>query len=89
MKGASYFKLPKLLQWFSGNIGFHHIHHLSPKIPNYQLEAAYNDNEILRDSNTLTLRSSLKTVSLKLWDENLERLISFKDYRKNYQAAAS
>jgi len=89
MKGASYFKLPKLLQWFSGNIGFHHIHHLSPKIPNYLLEAAYNDNEILRGSKTLTLKSSFKTVSLKLWDEKLERMISFPDYRRIYQPLGS
>lgn len=86
MEGASYFKLPKLLQWFSGNIGFHHIHHLSPKIPNYLLEKAYTENDILRESNTLTLRSSLKSVSLKLWDEQRNKLISFKDYRRYYMS---
>ena len=89
MKGASYFKLPKLLQWFSGNIGFHHIHHLSPKIPNYLLEAAYDENEILRDSNTLTFLSSIKTIPLRLWDEQRSRLISFKDYRQYYQTAGT
>jgi omega-6 fatty acid desaturase (delta-12 desaturase) len=88
MKGASYFKLPKLLQWFSGNIGFHHIHHLSPKIPNYLLEDAYNENEILRGSQTLTLGSSIKTVSLRLWDEQRGRMISFKDFHKYYLPAA-
>jgi omega-6 fatty acid desaturase (delta-12 desaturase) len=89
MEGASYFKLPKLLQWFSGNIGFHHIHHLSPKIPNYLLEKAYKENDILRGSNTLTLFSSLKSVNLRLWDEQRNKLISFKDYRRYYQAAGT
>jgi omega-6 fatty acid desaturase (delta-12 desaturase) len=89
MEGASYFKLPKLLQWFSGNIGFHHIHHLSPKIPNYLLEKAHKENEILQGSNTLTLRSSLKSVNLRLWDEQRNKLISFRDYRRYYQTAGT
>jgi omega-6 fatty acid desaturase (delta-12 desaturase) len=89
MRGASYFKLPRLLQWFSGNIGFHHIHHLSPKIPNYLLEKAYNENKLFQGANTLTLSSSLKSVSLKLWDEQRGKLISFKDYRRLFQPAVT
>lgn len=85
MQGASYFKLPKLIQWFSGNIGFHHIHHLSPKIPNYLLEKAHNENPILQGSNTITIFDSLKSITLKLWDEKQGKLISFKEYRKKYQ----
>lgn len=87
IKGASFFKLPKVLQWFSGNIGFHHIHHLSPKIPNYLLEKAHKENTLFQEANTLTLISSLKSVSLKLWDEQRKKLISFKEYRKYYLAA--
>jgi len=87
IKGASFFKLPKIMQWFSGNIGFHHIHHLSPKIPNYLLEKAHYENIIFQEANTLTFFSSLKSVTLKLWDEQRKRLISFKEYRKFYSAA--
>jgi omega-6 fatty acid desaturase (delta-12 desaturase) len=82
LKGSSYFKLPKVLQWFSGNIGFHHVHHLGPKIPNYNLEAAHNENEIFRDVETITLGSSLRNIVLHLWDESSNRLISFREYRK-------
>jgi len=87
IKGASFFKLPKIMQWFSGNIGFHHIHHLSPKIPNYLLEKAHYENTIFQEANTLTFFSSLKSVTLKLWDEQRKKLISFKEYRKYYLAA--
>jgi len=87
IKGASYFKLPKILQWFSGNIGFHHIHHLSPKIPNYLLEKAHKENSILQNPNTLTLLSSLRSIRLKLWDETRNKLISFQEYRKYYLVA--
>jgi omega-6 fatty acid desaturase (delta-12 desaturase) len=87
IKGASYFKLPKILQWFSGNIGFHHIHHLSPKIPNYLLEKAHKENSILQNPTTLTLKSSLRSIKLKLWDEKRNKLISFREYRKYYLAA--
>lgn len=81
-EGASYYQLPKVLQWFTGNIGFHHIHHLSPKVPNYRLEKAYNANEILRRPLTLTLRESLRTIPLTLIDEANDRMISFRDLRQ-------
>ena len=82
-EGASYYQLPKLLQWFTGNIGFHHIHHLSPKVPNYRLEKAYNSDEILRRPLTLTIRESLRTIPLTLIDEaNDHRMISFRDLRQ-------
>ena len=81
-EGASYYQLPKVLQWFTGNIGFHHIHHLSPKVPNYRLEKAYNANEILRRPLTLTIRESLRTIPLTLIDEANDRMISFRDLRQ-------
>ena len=88
LEGSSYFKLPKVLQWFSGNIGFHHVHHLSPKIPNYNLEAAHNENEIFHEVKIITIASSWRTIFLDLWDETTHRLISFREYRKLYKATA-
>jgi omega-6 fatty acid desaturase (delta-12 desaturase) len=81
-EGASYYQLPKVLQWFTGNIGFHHIHHLSPKVPNYRLENAYNSDEVLRRPLTLTIRESLRTIPLTLIDEANDRMISFRELRQ-------
>lgn len=78
MHGSSYYKLPKVLQWFTGNIGFHHIHHLSPRIPNYKLEKVHRENEMMRQVVELTLWDSFKTITLALWDEQRNQLISFK-----------
>jgi omega-6 fatty acid desaturase (delta-12 desaturase) len=80
--GSSFFKLPKVLQWFSGNIGFHHVHHLSPLIPNYLLKQAHEENEIFHNVETLTIATSLRSIFLHLWDENSRRLISFRELRK-------
>jgi omega-6 fatty acid desaturase (delta-12 desaturase) len=77
LKGSSYYKLPRVLQWFTGNIGFHHIHHLSPRIPNYLLEKCHEENPLFQQVVVLTLWSSFKTISLSLWDEDQGRLISF------------
>lgn len=79
MEGSSYYKLPKVLQWFTGNIGFHHIHHLSPRIPNYHLESCHKENPLFQRVVELTLKSSFKTVLLALWDEERERLVTFKE----------
>ena len=79
MEGSSYYELPKVIQWFTGNIGFHHIHHLSPRIPNYKLQACHEENPLFQRVETLTLMSSLETISLVLWDEEKERLVTFKD----------
>lgn len=75
--GASFYKLPKILQWFSGNIGFHHIHHLSPRIPNYRLEACHDANPIFQAVEPLTLRTSLKSLRLRVWDENRHKMIGY------------
>ncbi len=77
LQGSSYYKLPKLLQWFTGNIGLHHIHHLSPKIPNYNLQQCYDANPLLRQVTVVTFWESLKTMSLKLWDEERGALVGF------------
>lgn len=82
LRGSSFFKLPKLLQWFSGNIGFHHLHHLSPKIPNYNLERAHYDNPSFQQVQTITLLSSFKSIFLHLWDEQSHKLISWREYAR-------
>ncbi|MBK6726063.1 MAG: fatty acid desaturase [Xanthomonadales bacterium] len=75
--GSSYFDLPRLLHWFTGNIGYHHIHHLASQIPNYRLREAFESSPLLQLSPRLTLWSSLKCARLKLWDEDLRRMVGF------------
>ncbi len=78
LEGSSYYKLPKILQWFTGNIGFHHIHHLSHRIPNYNLERCHNSHPIFTRVKPITFWSSLKTLSLRLWDEQHKKLVGFR-----------
>lgn len=75
--GSSYYKLPRVLNWFTGNIGLHHIHHLNSMIPNYRLMACLNASPELQSINQLSLRDSLRCARLKLWDETERRLIRF------------
>jgi omega-6 fatty acid desaturase (delta-12 desaturase) len=77
LKGSSFYRLPKVLQWFTGNIGFHHIHHLSPRIPNYHLEACYNEIALFREIEPVTLRSSLKSLGFRFWDDAGRRLVGY------------
>ena len=81
MDGSSFYKLPKVLQWFTGNIGFHHIHHLSPKIPNYKLEQCHNENPEFQVE-PLTIRRSLKSLYFRLWDEKERMLVGWKALKK-------
>jgi omega-6 fatty acid desaturase (delta-12 desaturase) len=83
LQGSSFYKLPLILQWFSGNIGFHHIHHLSAKIPNYNLPKCYYENSLFHVT-PLTIRSSLKSLSLRLYDEEQKMLVGW-DGLKQYQ----
>jgi omega-6 fatty acid desaturase (delta-12 desaturase) len=82
IQGSSYYKLPRILQWFSGNIGFHHIHHLNPSIPNYHLEKCHLSTRLIREVKPLTLLTSLKSLSFRLWDEPGQRLIGFGQLRE-------
>jgi omega-6 fatty acid desaturase (delta-12 desaturase) len=77
IEGSSFYKLPKILQFFSGNIGFHHIHHLSSRIPNYNLESCHNQIPEFQIVKPLTLSSSLKCINFKLWDEENNRLVGY------------
>jgi omega-6 fatty acid desaturase (delta-12 desaturase) len=77
LRGSSFYKLPRILQWFSGNIGFHHLHHLSPRIPNYYLEQCHEANPIFKKIPPITVLSSLKSLRLRLWDEQHHRLVGY------------
>jgi omega-6 fatty acid desaturase (delta-12 desaturase) len=83
LKGASYYELPKLMQWFSGNIGFHHIHHLSPKVPNYYLEACYKNGEVFQTNiKKISFWEGFKSIGLNLIDQKNNLLIRFSDLKK-------
>jgi len=81
LDGSSYYKLPKVLQWIVGNIGLHHIHHVKANIPNYNLQRCYNEVLVLQIATPLTLRKSLKSLWLNLWDEQKQKLVSFRSIR--------
>ena len=83
--GSSYFRLPRVLQWFTGNIGFHHVHHLSPRIPNYSLERCHRENPTFQKVTTLTLKESFRTLRLKLWDEDNGRMVGWREFRRMRQ----
>jgi omega-6 fatty acid desaturase (delta-12 desaturase) len=77
LRGSSFLKLPKPLQFVTGNIGYHHIHHLSVRIPNYNLQRAHEENPVFHSVPTLSLWDGLRAVRLKLWDEQRGRLVTF------------
>ncbi len=77
LKGSSFYKLPKVLQWFSGSIGFHHIHHLSPRIPNYYLEKCHKAEPLFQTVKPVTLFSSFKSFTFRLWDEQRRKLVGY------------
>jgi omega-6 fatty acid desaturase (delta-12 desaturase) len=76
--GSSFLKLPVVFQWFTGNIGYHHVHHLSSRIPNYYLEKCHNENEIFSEVKPIKLFSTFRALTLGLWDEASRRMISFR-----------
>lgn len=77
LQGSSFYKLPKILQWFSGNIGFHHIHHLSPRIPNYNLERCHRSDPYFQQVKPVTFLRSLKSLAYRLWDEQKRKLVGY------------
>jgi omega-6 fatty acid desaturase (delta-12 desaturase) len=88
LRGSSYLRLPQPLQWFSGNIGLHHVHHLNARIPNYNLQRAHNANAIFHDIPVVSLWSGVRAVRLKLWDEDRARLVTFAEARSSRVSAA-
>ncbi|WP_214744694.1 fatty acid desaturase [Exiguobacterium sp. s189] len=81
IEGSSYYELPKVLQWVTGNIGFHHVHHLSPRVPNYHLEKAHTSTPPLQRATTIGLFSSLKSLRYKLYDTNNKTFVTFREVR--------
>jgi omega-6 fatty acid desaturase (delta-12 desaturase) len=88
LRGSSYLKLPRVLQFFSGNIGLHHVHHLNARIPNYNLQRAHDENPIFHGVPTLSLMDGLRTVRLKLYDEDRGRMVGFAQARPHTAANA-
>jgi omega-6 fatty acid desaturase (delta-12 desaturase) len=81
LRGSSHYDLPGPLQWMTANIGLHHVHHLSSRIPSYRLPEALRDHAALRDLNRITFGESIGALRLVLWDEKIQRLVSFKHLR--------
>jgi acyl-lipid omega-6 desaturase (Delta-12 desaturase) len=81
LRGSSHLRLPKVLQFFTGNIGLHHVHHLSTRIPNYNLQRAHDDNPVFEQVPTLSMLDGIRSVRLKLWDEERGRLVTFREAR--------
>jgi acyl-lipid omega-6 desaturase (Delta-12 desaturase) len=77
LHGSSHYVLPRVLQWFTGNIGLHHIHHLCSAIPNYRLQECMEGNAELAGMNRMGIRQSLQSIPLALWDEELQKMVSF------------
>jgi acyl-lipid omega-6 desaturase (Delta-12 desaturase) len=86
--GSSYYDLPRILRWFTANIGVHHVHHLCSRIPYYRLPQTLRDNPNLRNVSRLTLLQSFRCARLALWDESRGRLVSFRDVRRTRVAAS-
>lgn len=83
LEGSSFYRLPGFFRWLTGNIGYHHVHHLSPLIPNYNLKRCHdeNKNKIFSDIHPLTFRHSLHSLGFRLWDEDRGRMVSFRECR--------
>jgi omega-6 fatty acid desaturase (delta-12 desaturase) len=88
LRGSSYLRLPKVLQFFTGNIGLHHVHHLNSRIPNYNLQAAHDSNPVFADVPTLSIWDGLRATRLKLWDEDARQLVTFPQARASTAARA-
>ena len=86
MEGSSFYKLPKVLQWFSGNIGFHHVHHLNPMIPNYNLERCHCSDPFFESVPPMDILTSLKSINYRLFDEDANKMIGFRQLKKQLQA---
>ena len=86
IKGSSYIKLPRVMQWFTGNIGLHHVHHLAPKVPNYRLEAAHRSHPMFALAPVLRTPDVVMVLRLALYDEERRKLVSFGEARRRWRA---
>ncbi|MGB8326784.1 MAG: fatty acid desaturase [Steroidobacteraceae bacterium] len=82
LQGSSYYKLPAVLRWLSGNIGYHHIHHLSSRIPNYNLKRCHDGNAVFQQVKPITLTAGFRSMKFRLWDERLRKLVGFVHLRE-------
>ncbi len=89
IQGSSYLKLPRPLEWITGYIGVHHVHHLSPRIPNYFLRRCHEENPMFHSVRVITLGESLRTIRLKLWDEDARELVSFREFRRRLHGVSA
>jgi len=86
VQGSTFYNLPKMFHWLTGNIGYHHIHHLNPLVPNYELARCHEENPILDQvANKITFIQSLRCMFNKLWDEEQERMITYREYFRKYR----
>jgi len=81
LEGSPYYRLPGILQWMTGNIGYHHIHHIRPGIPDYNLQRCYDETPAMQAVKPLTIRESLRSPFLYLWDEGRQRIVGFRSRR--------
>jgi len=79
LRSSTYLRLPAVMQWFTGNIGYHHVHHLNPRIPNYRLRECHASIPALREVPTLSFRDGLRAVPFVLWDEERGRMVTFSE----------
>jgi acyl-lipid omega-6 desaturase (Delta-12 desaturase) len=84
LQGSSFYKLPRILQWFTGNIGYHHIHHLSSRIPNYNLERCHKAHLLFQTVKPVTLFGSFRSFTFRLWDEQRRKLVGYR-HLKNFR----
>ena len=89
LRGSSYLRLPKALQFFTGNIGLHHVHHMNTRIPNYNLQRAHDENQIFHGVPTLSCANGIRAVRLKLYDEDRGRMVTFAQAREGAVPAAA
>jgi omega-6 fatty acid desaturase (delta-12 desaturase) len=89
LQGSSYYRLPRVLEWITGSIGLHHLHHIDPRIPNYNLRRCHDENVEFHSATQITLRQSLRTASLRLWDPEQGRLVGFDAIREKLRITRS
>ena len=89
IKGGSFYKLPGIIRWFTGSIGFHHVHHLNSRIPNYNLARCQSDIPALQHAKSIGVLSSLKSLTFRLWDEETGRLVGFREIRRQRDRSAT
>src|SRR6202000_1536 len=84
LRGSSHLHLPRVLQWFTGSIGLHHVHHVAPRIPNFRLQSCHDATPMFARSPVIPPRPATSALRLALWDEDQQRLVRFRDVTPRY-----